>query len=444
MFQFIGKFHPLFVHLPIGIYIFGVILKGYSLFKKKDIEENIFKLIIISTLFFSVLSVASGLILFSGGNYEPDTVVLHRNVGIVFTIVTTLLYFFNQYKWSIYLWLFGLLNLSLTGHLGGSLTHGEDYLAFENPKSERKPISNIQDAIVYEELIKPIFEEKCLSCHSSKKQKGDLRLDQKIYITKGGKNGKCLDSAKSLLVKRLNLPIGEEEHMPPKGKPQLNENEQKIIEWWIKNGANFDKKVNQISQSEMDKKVLLSFQSHSKSSTSESIVPDEVVSSASMESLLILKKAGVVIFPVSEQSNYLSATIIETNLKDNEIKALLDLKKNLIVLNARGNRDQKLFQKIGEFENLRKLNLSKSDIKDQDIFQFSKLKNLVTLNISDTKITDKGLGYLKDLQNLKVIYIFNSTIDKKLFKNIKMQFPRTQIDTGGYKISEKDSLKFVI
>ena len=41
-----------------------------------------------------------------------------------------------------------------------------------------KPIPNVQEAIIYTDIIKPIFQSKCYGCHGPTKQKGKLRLDQ--------------------------------------------------------------------------------------------------------------------------------------------------------------------------------------------------------------------------------------------------------------------------
>jgi hypothetical protein len=72
----------------------------------------------------------------------------------------------------------------ITGHLGGSLTHGSDFLTkgFSEKDSvaekEIKPIADVQEANVYADIVQPIFESKCYSCHNKSKKKGKLRLDE--------------------------------------------------------------------------------------------------------------------------------------------------------------------------------------------------------------------------------------------------------------------------
>ena len=76
-------------------------------------------------------------------------------------------------------------------------------------------------------------------------------MDQPDLIMKGGKDGPVILSGKpdeSLLIKRIVLPEEDEHHMAPKGKPQLNEQEIKLLKWWISTGADFSKKVKDIDQ----------------------------------------------------------------------------------------------------------------------------------------------------------------------------------------------------
>jgi hypothetical protein len=71
------------------------------------------------------------------------------------------------------------------------------------------------------------------------KQKGGLRLDEKEFVFKGGKNGEVIspgNAAKSELFRRITLPPDHKESMPSKGK-SLTQNEIDLIELWINSGA---------------------------------------------------------------------------------------------------------------------------------------------------------------------------------------------------------------
>jgi len=140
-------------------------------------------------------------------------------------------------------------------HKGAQLTHGEDALSFpENTivttdTAEKKILDST--ASVYEKAVQPILLDKCVGCHGPKKVKGNLLLDSKEHILKGGKHGSVLDlSGTSSIIERIHLPLNEEKHMPPDGKPQLTPTELKILNDWISAGGDFNKKMLELNKAE--------------------------------------------------------------------------------------------------------------------------------------------------------------------------------------------------
>src|SRR5690606_34648761 len=130
--------------------------------------------------------------------------------------------------------------VTATGHFGGNLTHGEDFLfaPFLN-KEEDAPVA-FDDALVNEHMVKPILRSKCISCHNPRKAKGELVMETPELLLKGGKSGSLWDSTAKdfgLFLKRVHLPLADEDHMPPKGKPQLTGEELVVLEAWIRAGS---------------------------------------------------------------------------------------------------------------------------------------------------------------------------------------------------------------
>lgn len=86
--------------------------------------------------------------------------------------------------------------------------------------------------------VKPIFAEKCYSCHSGSRPRSELRLDARKTALQGGAGGVVIvpgDSAKSRLMDRV-LGLHGERRMPLGGSP-LNEKELDILRSWIDQGA---------------------------------------------------------------------------------------------------------------------------------------------------------------------------------------------------------------
>ena len=89
----------------------------------------------------------------------------------------------------------------------------------------------------FEKDIRPLLRERCEECHGAKKQKGELRLDAKVFAFKGGHDGPVIvpgDVAKSALVKRITST--DDERMPPKGDA-LTTVQIAAVKSWIEVGA---------------------------------------------------------------------------------------------------------------------------------------------------------------------------------------------------------------
>ena len=94
-------------------------------------------------------------------------------------------------------------------------------------------------AIDYATDVRPILETRCYACHGPKKQKADLRLDEKAAAFRGGSDGleaiRPGHSAESELIRRV-ASRDPEERMPPEGEP-LTPDQIGILRAWIDQGA---------------------------------------------------------------------------------------------------------------------------------------------------------------------------------------------------------------
>ncbi len=87
--------------------------------------------------------------------------------------------------------------------------------------------------------VQPILKGRCLSCHDSRRHRGDLRLDVRTSTLRGGESGKPAvvprNSQKSELIRRITSD-NEDEVMPPSGK-RLSDAQVKLLRDWIDSGA---------------------------------------------------------------------------------------------------------------------------------------------------------------------------------------------------------------
>jgi uncharacterized membrane protein/mono/diheme cytochrome c family protein len=450
--EFFGHFHPLVVHLPIGILLMALLLQWLSGNPKYQSFKPVIPFLLLCGMISAIVACISGYLLSISDDYNETIVGWHKWMGISLALISVLLYAKGKnirlIKKVKFLSVALFIMIMITGHLGGLLTHGSDYLTgplmdvFGNEKTATtliKPVANVQQAVAYAEVIKPILQTRCYSCHGPNKQKGGLRMDDSMKLLKGGKDGIVINlhnADSSEMIKRLLLPVDNQDHMPPKEKPQPSESQISLLHWWIANGADFTKKVKDLNQPEKLKPVLLALQEAPVIENKLSFVPASPVEKADSSLIEKLKDRGIIVLPVAKESNYLSANFItDTLLRDQDLDLLLLLKKQLVWLKLGFTNlsDEKL-AKIGQLHNLTRLSMEHTAIADGGIQQLKSMKQLQYLNIVGTGVTEKGLLQLKDLKELRSIYVYQTKIVTGDWQTLKNAFPGAKIDSGGYMV----------
>lgn len=445
--EFIGRFHVLLVHLPIGFLLIGLLLQWLSYKEKYNVSRQVITVVIFCGMIAAVLSCITGYLLSLNGDYDEGLVGWHMWMGISVASISFLLYVRIKYGqidiWYKALSVALLAGIFITGHLGGSLTHGSDYLTAPLSDStdsvviHRKIIPNIEEANVYADVIQPMLQTRCYSCHGVKKQKNNLRLDDPQWILKGGKHGAIISAnpEESKLLKRILLPREDDNHMPPKQKPQLSEKEIALIHWWIDEGADFNKRVKELKQSESIKTYLLALQSdHVEEKKAIPIIPTDLVEKADEKTLQPLINKGAIIIPVSKNSNYLMANFVSAiNITDEDIKLLLHVKKQLAWLKLNDTKvSDSALSVIGQCINLTLLQLNNTKITDKGLGLIKNLNKLQSLSLVGTKVTAKGILQLQSIKGLQSIYLYQTGVNKNDWPALQKAFPKTEIDSGGY------------
>lgn len=441
-----GRMHPVLVHLPIGILLLVCLYYIFSGTEKRRSQYSFINVALLCGMLTAIAACISGLLLANNGDYEAAAVSNHQWMGIIVAVAAAICYLMHR-KQTAYLKVSMTvlaIAITLAGHLGGSITHGEDYLTVPfsnaNAQSPFKPLPNVQQAFVYNDIIKPILSAKCYSCHGSSKQKGKLRLDEPGFILKGGKEGAAIKwnhADESRMIERILLPQSHEDHMPPKEKPQLTRQETALLQWWVNSGAGFDKKVNQSRVSEKIKPVLLALQTGAiKTEAEVAIIPTKEVAKADEKAMEALKQKGIMVIPVAVNTNYLSVNFVGADkVTPEELKLLEPLKEQVIWLKAGyenlKDEDMKLVAKLPQ---LRRLHIEGNPVTDAGLAHLKALTQLQYINLSDTKVSAKGLAQLAGLKMLHSMYLYN--IENAVFDlaSLKKIWPKASIDTGGYKV----------
>jgi len=438
MFDFIGRLHPLLVHLPIGILLLVIFFEWLPSKKKyRSLKRSINTILSIGAVT-AILSCLTGYFLSINGEYDEEAVSWHQWSGIalaLFTITYTWIRRGKIFKpLHKFFSLLVLMFVIITGHLGGSLTHGEDFLTAGLSTGPSVDISNVnlQEAMFYDDLVKPILEDKCYQCHGSSRQKGKLRLDEPQHILKGGKNGVVLVAGKpdeSEMIDRMLLPVNDEDHMPPREKKQLNEKEIEILKNWIAAGADFKKTLKETGHLASVEKIM-----SSEKKIIISDVPSDEIRAADQTILIDLQKLGVVVIPVASGSNYLSANLINTTSLDSAINLLVNIKEQLVWLKTSEQpvTDNHLI-KIGSLSKLTRLSLDRSEITDAGLVNLKSLNSLMYLNLNNTNITSRGISGIASLK-LQSLFLYGTNIKAEEDRTIKKLLPNTNIEIGNYQV----------
>jgi hypothetical protein len=274
---FIGRFHVLLVHLPIGLIALVAFLELLARWPRfKDANAALGPVLALAVPV-SIASAVCGWLLSLGGGYEPGLLQLHKWMGIAVAIactLTALAYWLNlkkHYRLGVIATFVVLVGAS---HLGGSLTHGKDYLIRYAPGPLRSWIGgeknapastsaaksgSVAEQRVFADVVKPVLDRYCIGCHGPQKAGAHLRLDSYAAILKGSEQGPVVVPGKqndSEMVKRLHLPPELDDHMPPAGKPQPGAADIALLEWWIAAGAPADKKVGDLRPPPQIQRVL--------------------------------------------------------------------------------------------------------------------------------------------------------------------------------------------
>ncbi len=449
MLEFFGRFHPVLVHLPIGILLLACILILMSLKKQFAGLKPAIPVILLFGAIGALLSCLTGYWLANSGDYDHELVSNHQWMGISVAFSSAFLWvFFKKITSKLGLALVAIVLIaliSITGHLGGSLTHGADYLTKPIAKtgdgsaSAIPPIADVQEAYVYKDAIQPMLKNRCYSCHGVEKQKGKLRLDNEADILKGGKTGNTIvagNAEESELIKRVLLPLSDEDHMAPKEKPQLTVNEIALLKWWITNGADFKKKFKDLPQSTQIKPALLSLKDGETGTQNmaNSDIPINEIGTANKNAIEVLSKAGVTVVPVAQNSNYLSANFVNLgSFPESIIASIKEIKSQLIWVKLENRAvNDKVLKAFKACKNLRRLSLANSSITDQGLDNLSELFELESLSLVGTKITSKGLAKLDKLKRLKYVYLYQTGVNKTDWKKLKKIFPNAKLDSGNY------------
>jgi uncharacterized membrane protein len=444
-----GRLHTLMLHFPIVILILAVVMEIFRFSgnnKTNTFYTNTSRSLLLGGTLLAGLTVIMGIFLSTEEGYEGETLQWHKWTGAALFFIASVFYWLSNTKWfgksvAVASALVITGALIITGHYGATLTHGENFILQPIAASFTKPAVPLEEAVIFADVIQPILERKCMSCHNSRKQKGELTLADSLSIMKGGKTGPLFvpgNVALSLMLERVHLSLDEEKHMPPAGKPQLTKDEINLLALWISEGASFNKKVVALPEDDslrMMATVLL------KPAVDSSIIFD--FTAASEKTIAKLNTNYRTITQFARNSPALEVSMYNRDAySKKQLEELNEIEQQVISLNLNKlpvkDEDLKI---ISQFKNLRRLDLNFSDITDNGLKALAPLKKLQALSLSGTKITYAGLKEnLGALKKLRTVSIWNTSMTAQQAMTLQGEFESITF-IEGYSNDGKDTLK---
>jgi mono/diheme cytochrome c family protein len=408
--QFLGRFHPLVVHLPVGLLVLIPLLEvaGKSRPALREAAGFILGLALISCLGALTL----GYLLAYGGGTTGVTVTRHMWGGIALSAAVLLCLHARP------AWLSGrvagiypaalcvvMIALVWTAHQGGLITHGSNYLTAYMPAPVKHWLGSSRSGrpdSFYAKHIDPVFQANCVVCHGEGKMNGGLRVDSYELLMKGGKDGPVVIAGKpekSLLLERVTLPANHKQFMPAEGRPPLKPEEIAWVKAWVQQGASPEMRTLAGIVIREDTKEL----------------PPQPVGdySALMPEILQMEKSqGAKLLPVSSKASdglILNTVDVASTFGDAQLVPFQKFAPYIVEADlGRTAITNASFDTLSKFTHLRALHLEGTSVTGDGIAKLAPLTQLTYLNLSGTKVTATAAAQLESMKSLRHIYLYNT------------------------------------
>jgi uncharacterized membrane protein len=469
---FVGRFHPLLVHLPIGFLLLAcafelIAWRRASLAGPHALDAAVRShwrdasgaALLLGALA-AVTAVVTGLLLGESGGYGGDTFEWHERIGILTALVSLA----ASVIWlriraarppslaavRVYRACSGVRGVlvAIGGPLGGTLTHGEGYLTDHAPAPLRAWLARVglaaapavaatasgEQANAYQAVVRPVLDTHCTACHRSGFAKGALVLDTTDGIRKGGEHGAAFVSGRSLAsdaIRRVFLPASHPDVMPPAGRAGLRPGDAALLRWWVDAGMPFDKKIADLEIGDDTRPILEGVVGPLRRGgpTLPATDPGPIDAAA----VATAERAGLSVVPIEPARHFVEvhATNAGSGFGDGSLGALDRLGPHVVWLDLGGTRvsDAGLTH-VASLTNLTRLHLNRTQVGDAGLASLKTLAALEYLNLYGTRVTDEGLAHLAALPRLKVVYLWQTAVTVPALDRLRAAHPRLDVQAG--------------
>ena len=187
------------LHFPIALIVLYIL---YVLFLQNKLSPpaiaiQIGEWLLLLSAFTAAITAIMGLFLSREEGYDAEALMWHKWGGVVVSLLLLLWYGFRNRLSATKAGTFITAIISFaaiifTGHQGAGITHGQNFLLAPLLPEKKQQQVLLEDAEVFKDMVRPILETKCMGCHNSKKAKGELVMETRELLLKGGKTRKIV------------------------------------------------------------------------------------------------------------------------------------------------------------------------------------------------------------------------------------------------------------
>lgn len=469
--NFIGRFHIIVVHLPIGVIFLGAAMELLARFTAFQHLRLSIPFVHWIAFLGAIAATLVGYLLMSVEGFEGRAMTFHMYFGLAVVVCTLFAVIFSAKKnfGGSTLAILLAAGMSMTsGHFGGAMVHDGDYLTEHAPKplipflefglasggkKETDPEGGTAEApigerLAYADFVVPILETKCNECHNENKIKGKLRMDTHELLMAGADGSDFPtvvpgDSDESELIVRVTLPSDHDEFMPTKGDP-LTPEEIEFLSLWIKSGAKQETTIAELgddpSIEALAQGIEATFEKPEDKAdpsiaTYQSIwdtLPPEEQQARMDEVLMAAEKYHFSVMPISAEDDRLRVNVINAakEFGDEQLKLLEPVSDRVVWLDlARSQVTDAGLKTIGKMRALERLHLENTPVTDAGVAELGSLSQLEYLNLYGTQVGNGIFTTFETLPNLKKVYVWQTNVDASAAKAFERSV-NLEINTG--------------
>jgi uncharacterized membrane protein len=448
---FLGRFHVLALHLPIGILLAAVALDWTARRERYRYLAATAPFLWGVAALTAIITVVLGYLHFAEGGFDGPAANAHRLYGTSVAVAAVLVWWLRAKRASapaalhLAAGVLVLVLVTLTGHYGGNLTHGSAYLVEFAPAplralaglgARREPVTDLAAADPYLDIVQPLLQQRCGTCHNADKREASFSIATHASTLAGGDTASAVvpgNTAASELYYRITLPPDDEAFMPAEGKTPLTARQVEVLRWWIDAGAPAGTTIGQLAipvetASLLSAELGLGGPPPQPSRTSgATIAADPAILSA-------LAEAGFLVRQVAQSDPRLIVSVYSpgTAIGPDPIAALLAAAEHIVELDLQaGSIEDRHLVDFVRFSQLRRLRLAKNRVTDRGLRHLEALERLEQLNlIENPGVTDAGIDALARITTLQTLYVWQTRISAEGVSRLRAQRPDLAVQAG--------------